>query len=381
MKIYSKVLKLEKALDKGSKNVIDKTLEALKPNKQSYAEVVQKVAKKSTKCKTTKPSVTMASRDSPISADLSSSPSSSSSNAPASFSRSTPPLIKTTFMQQPKILYVGDSVAQTVNLRHVEKSLKCRIRSVKANSTSADGWPNKNFRNVVDFHLKNPGIEKFDSVVMSAPSVDITNIDEFTKEEAEMVVINSCKNMVKIAEEALEEHRDLTKVVIMEHSPRFDNETNSNLAILANSTLSQLWVLSPHKDRIAVGRHSLESPGIGSTHLGRYKNRTTGQYDGVHLYGSTGVRDYTDSIKTILMLALFDGQAVHPAVQPVHADDHTQCEQAQYQWQQMQRRRMQRIQPHRHTGTAFISTQNIRSDLSHPVPTQNRFRVFNQGNY
>ena len=296
-------------------------------------------------------------------------------------------------MQQPKVLYVGDSVAHTVNLRQVEKSIKCRIRSVKANSSFVNRdakWPHKNFKNVVDFHLKNPGVEEFDSVVMSAPSIDITSINEVTKEEAEVVVVNSCKNMVKIAEEALEEHKNLTKVVLMEHLPRFDNEINSKLAVLANSTLSQLWVLSPHKDRLSVGRHSLESPGIGSTHLGRYKNRTTGQYDGVHLYGATGVRDYTDSIKTILMIALLDGQTVHPSVQPVHDshtvqpvhdDDHTQCEQAHYQWRQMQRRQMQRTQSHRDTGIAFRNTQNLQSDLSHPVPIQNRFRVFNQGNY
>ena len=185
LKIYRKISKLEKALDKGSKKIIDNTFKAAEPKKKKYAEFVQKVAKKTAKCKDTEPPVTIASRVSTVSAGSSSS---SSLNSPASFSSTNSPSIKTSFMQQPKILYVGDSVAHTVNLRHVEKALKCRIRSVKANSS-------KNFKNVVDFHLKNPGREEFDSVVMSAPSMDITNIFVHSKEEAEKVVVNSCKNM------------------------------------------------------------------------------------------------------------------------------------------------------------------------------------------
>ena len=96
VKIYSKVLKLEKALDKGNKNIIEKTFEAAKPKKQSYAEIVQKVAKKTIKCKDTNPHVvSMASLDSPISAG--SSPS-SSLRAPTSFSRPTSPVIKTPYI-------------------------------------------------------------------------------------------------------------------------------------------------------------------------------------------------------------------------------------------------------------------------------------------
>ena len=89
--------------------------------------------------------------------------------------------------------------------------------------------------------------------------------------------------MIKTAEEALEEHNNLEKVILMEHPPRFDDEIKSHLARLANSTLSQLWSLSLLKNRIFIGRHSLECSIAGATHLARYKNRVTGQYDGVHL--------------------------------------------------------------------------------------------------
>ena len=60
-----------------------------------------------------------------------------------------------------KVLYTGDSLAHRANLRLIEESLKCRIRSVKAYSSvwdKAARWPEKNFFDVVKHHLNNPGI-------------------------------------------------------------------------------------------------------------------------------------------------------------------------------------------------------------------------------
>ena len=150
---------------------------------------------------------------------------------------------------------------------------------------------------------------------MSAPTVDITNTDtkKFTQKYAEQKVIESSKNMMNIAQKALSQNKSLTKVIIMEHPPRFDGKVNPQLAKLANSTLDQLWVLSPLKGRIVIGRHSLESSGVGNIHLARYKDHNTGRYDGVHFYGFRSVRDYTDSVKTILMLALSDEQVAPPS--------------------------------------------------------------------
>ena len=78
--------------------------------------------------------------------------------------------------------------------------------------------------------------------------------------------------MFNIAQRAISQNNSLTRVIIMEHPPRFDGKLNSELASLANSTLDQLWVLSPLKARIVIGRHSLESPAVGPTHLARYKD-------------------------------------------------------------------------------------------------------------
>ena len=78
----------------------------------------------------------------------------------------------------------------------------------------------------------------------------------------------------------------------MEHPPRFDDKLKSKLALQANSTMRQLWDISPLKEKIFIGLHSLECYGGGSTHQGRYKDYKTGRYDAVHFYGKTGIKDF-----------------------------------------------------------------------------------------
>ena len=226
-----------------------------------------------------------------------------------------PQLRRTSFLKQPKVLYVGDSVGHTANLRLVEKSSKCRISSAVAYSSvraSDARWPEASFEDIVRDKLNNKTREGFEVLVMSSPTVDISNLDtnlqtnKGATESLEEKVITSSKNMFNIAQEALLKNSDLKKVVIMEHPPMFDNTLKSQLADLANSTLSQLWAISPVRSKIFIGRHSLVSPGSGSMHLARFKDYYSGKYDGIHLYGRTGERDYTDSVKSILLLALSD---------------------------------------------------------------------------
>ena len=78
-----------------------------------------------------------------------------------------------------KILFCGDSVGHTTNLRLIEETLKCSIRSVKAYSSIHDErarWPEKNFAQVVKNNLRNFGYQKYQILVMSSPTVDITNL-------------------------------------------------------------------------------------------------------------------------------------------------------------------------------------------------------------
>ena len=164
--------------------------------------------------------------------------------------------------------------------------------------------------------LANPGREKINVMVMSALTVDITNIDTsrvFPNQNQDIYlnkVIASCRNMFNIAVQSLEHHPDLSNVIILEHTPRFDTKDQDpssikpNLARIANATFGQLWLNSEFKGRISIGRHSLESPGSGPTHRDRYENTRTGKYDGVHFWGRSAQADFTNSVVSILMLAL-----------------------------------------------------------------------------
>ena len=300
---------------------------------------------------------------------------------------------KTPFLNQAKTLFVGDSVGHTGNLRIVERASGCRIRSTRAYSSHHDvnaRWPDKNFRKVVRENLTNPGSEDYEVLVMSAPTVDISNLDtnmtsNNSTESLEQKVIESSKNMFNIATEALSNNKSLRKVVIIEHPPRFDDNIKSKLADLANNTTNQLWAISPLKDKIFIGRHSLVSPGTGSTHLARYKDYTTGRYDGVHLYGKTGVKDYTDSMKSIMVMALMPNILNTETVRDnsLGAADHTTCEQAVYQqWRMSQRRRQ-------HRQGSSTAQQRYGTQYSHhtrvgqsewAIPVANRFAPFYQGN-
>ena len=60
---------------------------------------------------------------------------------------------------------------------------------------------------------------------MTAPTVDITNLDivKTSQKENERLVKESSAKMFKLAQDALKQHSGLTKVIIMEHPPRFDD--------------------------------------------------------------------------------------------------------------------------------------------------------------
>ena len=128
---------------------------------------------------------------------------------------------------------------------------------------------------------------------MSAPTVDITNLDtvnvkaseniEFFKQE----VVISTKNMISAAENALKSNPSIKKAIILGHPPRFDTPEvdplmlKQTLAKVSNNLLYQLWLDSPLKDRMFIGEHKLEcSP---STRIDRYTDEKTKMYDGVHI--------------------------------------------------------------------------------------------------
>ena len=169
-------------------------------------------------------------------------------------------------------------------------------------------WPKQNFSDIVRQELGN---KEYDSLVMSSPTVDITNLDSSKLKHSDDTagyqhyVLTSCQNMFTTAQRALEEHPNLKKVVIMEHAPRYDEKDNDPLGLkpelskYANSVYNQLWLDSHLKNKISVGRHSLNEISDES-YDDIFRNPKSGRHDGVHLYGRSGRKIYTKSVKNIL---------------------------------------------------------------------------------
>ena len=175
-------------------------------------------------------------------------------------------------------------MGHTASMRKLENYSKCRIRTAGAYSSVHDTearWPEYNFTECVKYALEHPGKEIFDVLLLYAPTVDITNLDTATlsaidnTERFQQKAVLSSENMFILAQRSPEQNPKLKKVILMENPPRFDTHERdptslkAELARLANATLGQLWLNSNLKDKIFIGRQSLESSGAGAVHLAR----------------------------------------------------------------------------------------------------------------
>ena len=166
----------------------------------------------------------------------------------------------------------------------------------------------------------------YDSLVLAAPTVDISNLDTSgNTEDLKEKVIRSCKNMFEVAHRSLSKYPQMKNVTIMEHGPRFDEVEvdpegiKPKLASFANSYFLQLWMESPHKNKIFVGQHTL-SCNVEVRKL-RYTDTRTGRHDGVHMYGRDGKAAYTQSVLNILL------SSISSQPQPQENSDHLTCPQ------------------------------------------------------
>ena len=216
---------------------------------------------------------------------------------------------KTKYQQKPKVLVVGDSLAYTANFRRIEVVTNTTIKTAKAYISVWDDAVKSKAKNIADVTEKELKNAPFDHVVLAAPTVDITNIDTTKKktdddEVFKNKVVASCENMMRIAENVLDNDQNVQKVTLMNHGPRFDTvnvdpfRLKPKLANFANNYLLELWIDSPHKERIHVGNHSL---------------------DGLHMYGIQGKVAYTESVLDILLTSFQT---------PTQAQEHTSCPQA-----------------------------------------------------
>ena len=231
----------------------------------------------------------------------------------------------------------------------MEKETKTRIKTRKAYSSARDNtarWPKKNVSDVAPEALVNTFEEdEFTHLVLAAPTVDITNLDTSkitTSDNTEVykqMVVESCQNMFKVAENAISRHPKLKKVVIMEHAPRHDvaqvdpTKLKPKLAKYANSVLTEMLLSSDAKDLIMIGKHSLDiSEDMVDT---VFRDDWTGRFDGVHMYNGRGASLYTKSVVQIFKALLSPHQMEsNGSTSSPSSSFHDACPQAQYQERQ-----------------------------------------------
>ena len=184
--------------------------------------------------------------------------------------------------------------------------------------------------------------------------------------------------MFTLAHEALKKHPKLQSVVIMEHVPRYDlavldpTGLKPKLAKFANSIFAQMWNSSIMKDKIVIGKHTLECSMDRMSAW--YKDDRSGRYDGVHLYGIEGRRAFTKSMLGAIKSVLSSPppRSGHPSAS-TNPDDNLSEEQTQYQWTHEQSKHANR------QGDNNME-HSRQAQPRQSVPTQNRFEFFNQGN-
>ena len=229
----------------------------------------------------------------------------------------------------------------------VEGDASCVIKTAEAYSSVYDNtakWPENNFTKVAKEELaKKP----FDCLVMSAPTVDITNIDTSNLKQSDNttryqeIVLISCQNIFSGAGQSLKENPNLKNVVIMEHAPRYDTREidptglQEALAKYANNIFNQLWMDSRFKNKITIGSHVLITGNAGPAHDDIFRSSQTGKYDGVHHYGKAGKKLYSKSVGGILRQSLSNGG--QSEVSPVSKNQNyhkKRCPQAVFQKKQ-----------------------------------------------
>ena len=165
--------------------------------------------------------------------------------------------------------------------------------------------PERSYRKITDKALDD---NDPDVLILQAGAPDITsfktNIPGAKKylEYFKQQMVIAAGNLFTVATDSLASRPALKKVVILKQVPRYDSDTTnpfrmkSLLANLFNDTLKELKASSSYKDSIYLGNYSLEYSGV--IRDARYK--TNHRFDGVHLFGSSGRKAYTESVLMIL---------------------------------------------------------------------------------
>ena len=148
-----------------------------------------------------------------------------------------------------------------------------------------------------------------DTLILQSGMEDITNLDTINKPEENIEYYKqetraAARNLFTVAESALTSNPTLSKVLLMNATPRYDLESSDPLNIkpalvhIFNNTLMELSLTSTLRNQIFIGQHKLECS--GSVFEARYKDSIKKKFDGIHLFGPSGQKAVTISYLDIL---------------------------------------------------------------------------------
>ena len=232
-----------------------------------------------------------------------------------------------------RILYIRDSIHRAVIGPKLENPTGSLMRSVNAYASVHDprAPANKQHLNVKDVVKRELNQSKGeDTLVLGAPSVDISNQDtsKGVLDENVAETMASSIAMVEIAENALKTGK-VKQVILLEHVPRYDTDAKdkdkNDLANLANKELHKARNESEFSQNIFVGRHtglecegSIRASRFTSDHSNKLHslNIRMGKYDGIHMYSKAGAEALTKSILNIFRKAgLVKNKRSSPSIQ------------------------------------------------------------------
>ena len=252
----------------------------------------------------------------------------------------------------------------------IEKATGSLLRTTKAYAAQADDvakFQNKVVSKVVRRHQK-----PVHTAIIGAASVDITNqqITGGTQDENVVTTVASSHSIIESAEFLIKSGK-AKQVIVLEHTPRYDDAAKANLSILANKTLHTARSESEVAENIFVGCHT----GLdvsGEERSKRFTNDGTnshskhvrlGANDQLHMYSQAGAQAITRSLLNILNQA----GIVKEKPQPNHQSN-TSPSVNPSDWQRPQTKRgfqsQSRGQINPHNNNDF------------EIPTFNRFQGF-----
>ena len=296
--------------------------------------------------------------------------------------------------KEPTTLFVGDSISANVDIKSLENATETKFVTAKAYCSIKDNvknvakypamFPNSNFTDVITSELAK---DDYENLVIQAGSVDITNLNtqdnpleylEYFKQET----ILSAKNLVQAVDNALVSSPSLSNIIIMKQIPRYDPIEVDPLSLkpalsqLYNNTLTEEWMNSQYRDRINIGTHNIECS--GAIQQARYRETVSKRFDGIHLFGPSGRKAYTQSLLNIFKKCKFVSSEY---------EFHQSC--PQYRHQERQRQFTQKTSSQKTTNrkpanhrAVYRNSTNQMTEFS--VPTRNRFEPLSrnsQGNW